>query len=329
MSLYRNILKQALIVSWKHKYLWFFGLFAALFIDNSGFEFLLQAFQSGAGSLAESLRSIGSTGIFSLNGLSNAGSVFASEPLLATLSVLLLLLLLALFLFLFWLAVVSQLAIVNNSAKAFANKKAVFQDGIAVGAKNFWPALILNFIAFFIILIPVAIASFNPEQWILKLVYFLFFFAVIILVIAFSFMIKFAIANLVIKGTDLSASLKKGWELFSKNWLISIEMALILFAVALFGFLSIRFFLIPFMLILVWYLAAVLFSLLSFSASVAAAVFLFFLIVGYVTAFLVVVAFGAFLATFQISAWTKLYMELSGKGAESKIVRMIEGFRNR
>ena len=49
MSLYRKILKQALVLSWQNKYLWFFGLFATLFIDNSGFEFLLQLSGGGGG----------------------------------------------------------------------------------------------------------------------------------------------------------------------------------------------------------------------------------------------------------------------------------------
>jgi hypothetical protein len=41
MSLYRSILKRAWEISWKFKYLWFFGLFAALLGNGGEFEIIL------------------------------------------------------------------------------------------------------------------------------------------------------------------------------------------------------------------------------------------------------------------------------------------------
>ncbi len=327
MSLYRNILKQALMLSWQNKHLWFFGLFAALFIDNSGFEFFLQ--MSGGNGLGESVNKFTQTGILSFQGISNAASLLTKEPLAVIASLLILLVFLALFLFLIWLTIVSQVAIVNNSASIFSNKKVKLQDGVMAGIRKFWPALLLNFIAFLVMLIPLFLGNFNPSQLILKILYIILFLLIAVLVIAFSFVLKFAIASLVIKDNNFSESLKKGWELFAKNWVISIEMALLLFAIGLFGYISIRFLLLPLLAMSVLFIGLILYSLLSFSNMVAFVVFMVFYILGYIASFIIIVLFGAYLAVFQITAWTKLYIELSGKGAQSKISRIVESFRNK
>ena len=40
---------------------------------------------------------------------------------------------------------------------------------------------------------------------------------------------KYAIAYVVIKGSGFVEAVKLGWQLFVKNWLVSLEMAFILF----------------------------------------------------------------------------------------------------
>ena len=60
----------------------------------------------------------------------------------------------------------------------------------------------------------------------------------------------------------------------------------------------------------------------TISAGASSLVFALALIVG----IFVVAAFGSLITAFQISAWTGLFLELSGKGGVSKLVRLFDGW---
>lgn len=327
MSLYRNILKQAIAVSWKNKYLWFFGLFAALFIDNSGFELFLQASSGQPSGFIESWNQFTQTGIFSLQGIANAGTAFINDPVTVVFALIFFLLLMALLVFLIWLAVVSQVAIVNNSASITANKKTDFKDGVMAGASNFWPALGLNVLIFLVMVLPILGEVLSLDNFINKALYLIIFIVSLVLILALSFIIKFAIAYLVIKKKDFGESLRSGWYLFKENWLISIEMSIILFAITLVAFLGIKFVLIPLLSVVVLFLAVLIYGILSFSTGLALFFFWTIYILGLALSLLIIVLFGAFISTFQISSWTKLFIELVGKGGQSKIMRIVESMK--
>lgn len=330
MPLYRKIFKQAFSIAWNNKYLWFFGLFAALFIDNSGFELFLQIAGNEPSSLFNGFREVANTGLFTTSGLSNMFSLIATRPLFGITALLILLFILFLIIFLIWLVIVSQVAIVNNSAVLMSSRKKIgFQDGILEGNRKFWPILGLNALAFAVMALPIILESFNPSKIIPSAFYFFLFFLLILVVLVLSFIIKFAIAFLVIKKYDFKTSLAKGWDLFAKNWLISIEMALILFFIGLVGYFSIRFIFLPLLIIVSLFAAFLLFSLLSFSGLFSFIVFWIVYLGGYIASFILIILFGAFLATFQIVSWTKLFIELTGKGGQSKIVRMVENIKNK
>jgi peptidoglycan/LPS O-acetylase OafA/YrhL len=118
-----------------------------------------------------------------------------------------------------------------------------------------------------------------------------------------------------VKGQPLAISLRNGWKLFKENWLISIEMALLLALINLaLGLLAI--FIVLVLAVPFLFLAAIFikfgsvagFWLVALSGFASFMVFLFLA--------------GAILATFQVSAWTGLFLELINKGGTSKIVRM-------
>ena len=112
-------------------------------------------------------------------------------------------------------------------------------------------------------------------------------------------------------------AVRLGWELFLSNWLVSLEMAFILFGISflttLCVFLSLAILAIPLMLIA--YIALQLASL---------GLFWFILFSFLILFILIVVLVGSVLTTFQIASWTGLFIELINKGAVSKIVRVFE-----
>ena len=224
---------------------------------------------------------------------------------------------LAALLFLVWLVIVSQAAIVNNSAALLNQKKSTLRDGWESGMLNFWPVFTLNilvkaavYLMLFAISLPVIFikGSLNANPF-----YILALIMAFPLAIIMSFITKYAIADAVINKSTVGQALKRGWRLFIANWLVSFEMAIILFFINILVGLAMRQALaVPFSFLgLIFYY--------SFSAagswlvvSLAFAGFLF-----------IVVSGGAALSVFQITSWTSLFLELDKKRGASKLVRMV------
>lgn len=327
MHLYRNILKQALSIAWHNKYLWFFGLFAVLLGNGGIYDILIRGF---SGNKSEkffyNIQRISETGFFSLNTLTNIPQLFKTEPFSMIILFIVGLVILASICFLIWLIVVSQIALVNNSSIIIGNKqkKLGIRDGITSGTKNFWPVLWLNiinkiilYIIFLLLglLVVDIVSKYGPLS--INILYIILFIVFIPFAIIISFIIKYAVAYIIIKGDGLIMAIKKGLELFIKNWLISVEMALILFFINfVFGLaiiLCVLIITVPFV-----FLAVLFYKLLS--------VIGFWLIasIGLIILLFIIMAAGAFLATFQIASWTKLFLELINKGGTSKILRIFD-----
>lgn len=319
MSLYRNLLRQAWSITWQYKYLWFFGLFAAL-LGGGQYEVLIKGLNGDVGqNIFAGFKDSGVTG---KEFFSNFLEVAKADTISLVILLLLGLVVLAISLFLVWLSTVSQAALVNNVSQHIGNKKGAFKSGMLAGIKNFWPVFGLNVVlkvavvfALGLVGFPIILLASKLGPIISGIIYIVVFAALMVAVLSFSFIIKYAIAFAVIKNKKFLDSIKNGWQLFRENWIISIEMAFILFIIGL--------------AVSIAYLFAVLilftpFLLIGFFLSKITV--LGYLIVGFL-AFLVYLAsllvIGAMLSTFQISAWTTLFLQLIGKGGTSKIVRVV------
>lgn len=323
MTLYRNILKQGLKITWHNRYLWFFGLFAALLGNGGEYEILSR--NSGRG-LEEGGQSIYETGIFSVKTLGNIGRLFRDDPGAMLLVLAVSLIILFMVGFLIWVVIVSQGALVDSSARIISKKGSQnpgIKNDFKVGVKNFWPVFGLNIIikaavilAFWLIGAALLAANFQLANGL----FIILFIILIPVAIAFSFMIKYAICYAVIKENSFLESIAEGWRLFAANWLVSIEMAFILFflnfAFGLALILIVLTLTIPFL-----FLAFVLYQLISLAG------FWFMFITALVLFLAIIMAGGAMLATFQTASWTGLFVELVSKGGESKIKRVVEEWR--
>ncbi|MFA4941958.1 MAG: hypothetical protein WC582_05240, partial [Patescibacteria group bacterium] len=169
MFQYRNILKQAVLISWRHKYLWFFGLFATLLGGGGEYEIISKGLSGDtAQTIFPNFSRLVETGIFRWETFSNFGAIFKTNPGSAIVLLIMAVIIIILSIFLIWLMIISQTALVNNSAEIINKGKNSLgiKDGVASGIKNFWPVFGLNIIikiiislAFVLISLPIILSK--------------------------------------------------------------------------------------------------------------------------------------------------------------------------
>ncbi|MFH1171599.1 MAG: hypothetical protein V1778_03615 [bacterium] len=304
MTLYRDIISKALILAWRHKYLWVFAFFAAL--AGNGGE--LELAYSGSDSVNGQSYILGILRAFYQNGslsqiMQNIRDFFGRYPLPSIFLVLLLLLLAVL---LIWIVIVAQAALFWAIARIQEKRAVSFQESFSTGARFFSPIFLLNLIAkviilgvIFLIAFPLGLQYIRSGATLYNGLYILtVFLALVPISIIISFIVKYASIYVVLRGQTWRAAFKNSWALFFKNWLVSIEVAFVLFIINLVTSLLLSFLLL----------------LLGLITNPAGAI-LFFLII---------MIYGALLATFQYTTWVNLFFALEGGTARSKILRWVD-----
>lgn len=320
MPLYRKILSHAFSFSWQNKYLWFFGLFAAI-VGSGGYEIVGQSLSSSSVTV-ETLNELMATGAFNANFFHNLTKVAMEKPLVLLAIFFMFSIIIAAVIFVLWLATVSQAAIVNNFSLFSVKKETTFQVGLKAGFKNFWKVFFLNLLEKIVILLvlmivnlPLIFTIFYTKSPFTSVSYILLFVLFVPLLLILSLLVKYAIAYVVIKNETLPQSLKRAFQLFKDNWIISIEMACLMFVIsfvfAILIIILISVYVLPFSFIVGM-------SGLSFGPVVSLVVIFLLALIGII--FLVIA--GSFMSVFQISAWTDLFIEITGRGGESKFERL-------
>lgn len=323
MFSYRNLLKQAWDITWKYKYLWFFGLFASLAAAGGSIEYQVLAQNLNQNLvdgtyfhlnnfllIAELLRSF----------FVGLGDLFQYNIWIILNALTLLIITLTIIFVFVWLAISSQAGLIDSVKKILSAKKKEpvlgVREGLASGHKHFWPVLGLNIIikilvsfAFFIISLPLLFMIISDSSYLL-VVYTLLFIVFVPIAVSLSLMVKYAIAFKVLENKSFVASLEDGWKLFIKNWLVSLEMAIILFIISFLGGLMTLISL------------AILFFPLFFVGVAYQIYWLAILMI--LLALVVVVVIGSCLTTFQISTWTNLFIRLREKGGLAKLERIFQ-----
>jgi len=331
MFLYRDILKKSIKISWENKYLWFFGLFASLVGGMGNLRMSFSKIDSNIdqGFFMTIVRIVNS-GFFSQNIFVNIGKLYAKDPISTIAFLVFSLIFFVLVLFILWLAVVSQVGIINNSAKIInkggKNIKTSLKEGINAGMKYFWPALGLNLairtaMLFLAVIVGLPLIYINLQNGsLMGLIYSLSFIVFIPLVLILSFLLKYSLAFLVVKKEKIIDSIILAWKLFIKNWLISIEMALLFFVV------DILFIVLIAVVVLI---VAIPYLFIVFGLTTLFSVSLFFvmLLFGLMLSLVILVILGSFLTTLKLTAWTDLFIHISGKGGISKLIRFTEGIK--
>lgn len=313
--LYRLILKKAWSFSWHHKILWIFGFLTA-FLGNGGeYEVLIQALRklSMQGIVSQTLSFSKLVDLVYQNQLLSYVFLNVKELLsfknLPALFVALTLL--AISLLLVVLIIISQVSLIYNAAEINRGKKPTLKETLGRSIQYFWPTLGINIITYsliFLLTYPFLVLTLISKKphLILSLLSLVILVPLAIMIL---FIAKYTIAYLVLEKESLASSLKRGVRLFSKNWLISFEMALILLVINLLVGLGVI------LSILVAIGPLLLIGLVSGNIWVSLILLLFLFL-------LLLIFSGAILSTLQFNSWTLLFIELNQGPRFSKIIRL-------
>jgi hypothetical protein len=321
-SVYRRILKKAWQITWQNKFLWLFGFLAALIGNVSIYETLIKGFLkiSEVGQVPQ--HDVWAAILISLNEIQNYS---AANPFVLFLFSTLLLGCFILIGLAIWLAINSRGALIDCVFKINKKEKINLKEGWTSGKKFFWQILGFNILSrclivalLFLITIPalLILGESGGPLWQNLLLYFVSFVFFTALALIVSLMAIYASSFVVIKNYKFFDAIRESWNLFIKNWLTSLEMALILFLVSLGAGIAFIFFSVlisvPFALFLISF----------YYLDLQLAFFVTFLLVLLVWLCLLILV-GSALVTFQFSSWTLLFVELTKKKILSKLFRFI------
>jgi len=317
-SLYRNILKRALLITWHHKFLWVLGFFTTFLGLGSIYEMVFRkSFQYDIlfGKLVGKFTTISVSSLLISNNLDKV-SVFNLVLFILAIAAIT-----ALIGFLVWLTIVSFGALIKSAQILDAGKKISLFKSLAESRKKFWPLFFTNIVGKSLIFLFLALTG-----ALLSLILtdnsignaLIYFFASIVFVaisLLFSFLIIYTSCFAVLKSKKLLLAAHNGWLLFKEHWVVSVEAAVILFFINLLVKVALAIVIILFsvplmILLLIFYSAAL-------STLPTAAV-----VVWVIISVIIMLLAGSFFSAFQIVAWTLLFDKILKGGVLSKLHRI-------
>jgi len=326
--LYRPILRAALSVTTRFKTLWLLGFLAAFLGMGGEYEFIFNQYSNVSGGEWNGLDSFLQFGGASSQDVLAALTAAVKDLSLATIFALLLFLG---FLFILGaIVVVAQGALVAGIAQAKETGRVKISAALLAGYKSLWSILAIlistRLLAFFVLAVVglplISLLLFLDESFVSSGAGLIFFVLAIPLFILSSLVAKFAIAYRVIVKEKWRGALTKALVLFADHWLITIELALIIFLINIITavlFVVVALFLsIPF--ILLGIVVADLSYVVILKTLVTSALILFLLIL---------LLLGSALSCFQNSVWTLLFLKIKDKPHAPKLLRVIHGWREK
>src|SRR3989338_9404515 len=326
---YKKILREAWTITTRHPALWFFGFFTGLMTSaTSQIEPILKDVSGISTSWFFCIKDIAFQQNFLLL-LKNFESMFqAFGPFRWVIAVAIPILIV----FILWVIAAAQGSLIfsvatlsdarNAANKTSSAKKYNFQRALFAGRKHAWLIFGLNilekgilFLLVMLVFLPFFFEVKTLNENARTALTPLSFFILLPVSIIVGFIIKYASIATVLHNVHLRPALTTAWILFQKNWLISIETALLLFVIETLA--SIVFLL----MLTVIALPLSLFGLFSvfqnFSLLAFGLVLLYILFI-----IILLIFFIALVATFEYATWTLVYRELAQGKKTSKLSRL-------
>lgn len=323
--LYRPILKRAFNITLNNRYLWVLGFLAAFLGSSGQYEILFNQLDNiSQGQLGLGDNFFTALGANLQGGLAKVIAVFANE--VSASAYLAIAIIIIIILFLVWLTITAQGALLKSINSAASGNLPELGASFKNAHKSFWPLLsiiastrILALIIFALVVLPITLILYqiNPTSGIFAVVIFVLGAPLFII---FAMIAKFAILYKLIDKYPWRQSLAQAMGLFANHWLVSMEIALILFViniVAGVGLIILTLFLaIPFIIL------GVLFSQLAFVLGVQ-----ILTVLGIIAFILIGILFGSALSTFHNAVWALLFLKIKEKKHLSKIIRVVSGWQ--
>lgn len=320
MRIYRDILKQAWFILWHYVWLWPFGLLAAL-AGNAGEFNSLTITPDRLGNQADALATLRNS--IQTNDFVNLWETiirsFGQAPLLMfTVTVVTLLVTLALV----WLVNMSQASLIHATGKIDLASPTSFTDSAQAGIKFFWPIFWLNLVTKFATYLILAVA-FLPflatyllqgSGWSFTVLMVISFIVSVPVALILGFILRYAANFVVLENAKWWEALERAVNLFFKNWLATIEMALLLFVINLVLGLLMFIFVIP----------------RSFNLDILILLggFDWITLFRVLPVVIIVIGIGMWFSTYQWLAWTLLFRRIQTGNLMPKLIRLTNTLPN-
>lgn len=316
-SVYRILLKDAAIITWKNKFLWIFGFFLALSGQSGLYDVLMRNWGTWLG---RGLAFMG--GPVPWPSMQGADwSLRALPPGIIMVGVLVI----ALIALAIFLAVTSVGGVVAATRRIVKGLKVDFKSSWHIGLVNFWPLLaiavltylLLN-LAFVVVTWPAVVVA-TQTTGVSILVFTAAYAVYLPLLLAIAFVGLYAACGVVLGGLTVAEAIANGWRLLKKNIVLSVEMGLALFLTSfIFSLLVLT---ASIILLFPLFLA----SLIAYLTGALATTGALMGLAGALFALIIVMA-GSYVTAFQVVAWTLLYERVTERKLMPKLVRILRAF---
>lgn len=325
-SLYRPIFKQALEITWRNKFLWVFGFFAAFLSSGGVYDVIIKNWNTVTSKTIEvkNLLSIASPSFEFIH--KTSGEIAGKLNIYGFVAALLVagFVMLAIFV----MALIAQGGLIHAISEISSGKKTSWKKSFDIGLHHIFQILGVNIFAkviiFFLLLaigLPAVVLFPEGSTW-SDLTFFVIFLISIPLSLITLFTMIYSVAGMVIQKYSLLESVKESLKLLKEHWIISLEMALfLLFFSTLFGIaVSIGFVFAATPFLLLGATMNLAFGTTGTAIAITTAIALF-------VALLAVLGSG--FISFQLGCWTLLYKQLANQGGVSKIIRILANLPKR
>lgn len=320
---YRLILKKAFWATFKNRWLWVLGFFAAVIGNGGVYEALIRGFNniSEGKSVFNTFQEYAESGVFGMLSWAKFSALWQSDASAFGLTIFTLLAILCILASMITLGVIGQGAVVSGVIGLEEKEPMKFKSSFRMGVDRFWPVLELNVItkvillgfllmlAYFASLIVVSSSAVNIFIYVLSFVIFL------ILGIIIYFLTIYGTAYVILRRQSVFGALKNAWHLFRGHVLLNLEMGLILFILNV--IVAALFFIVCFVALSPLFILY--FLLLVAGSQIVASFLMAVMVVLFVAAMLVV---GSWWSAFQLGVWAILFEKLELSGGKSKVLRL-------
>jgi len=318
-SVHRQILKDAWQMTWRHKWLWLLGFFAAFWASNGLYQFFRWSFQAEQGWQ---------------NPLSNGSGqmmwekvwTWQSSDAITPLAILILVILVAVVAGIIWLATASQGGLISAIYDLSKEKAIKLRKALVIGTENFWKILAVSVLGKVVIgllifgFVVLTMQSRDTLSWWSIPLFLLGFVLLAAASIVVSFLVTYALAYSMVDDFSLGRSIKESVRLFFKNWLLNLEMGVILYALGL--LLSLAMGVVAMILAVPLLLLFIIIMFLNLPSAVW--------IVGVPTIiifFILLLLAGSAFITFEFSVWVLMFKRLTEGKAVAKLIRVFHGVK--
>lgn len=312
--LYRHVLRDAFVIAWRDKRYWWLALLASILFSAGIYDVMWRAIES-AGSESGTLVA-GSVGVWSVasSGAHNLLSVVSGLQLLIILATLTLALLAA--------ACMAQGGLIYAIGARHRRNEPTSLQAFKVGALAFWPIAAVNAVAIcatwvcrFLVALPLYLAIVNPTAaW--RAVYLVSAVVFIALQLIIPVIEVFALNAMIFHGASAAQAIARGYQLFKRHWVVAIETAVLLFAIAV-GVIIVTLGVIFVVLVPVVMMSVVAIAWQSLALFVSA------MAIGLILSVALILAALAFLTQLQYATWSLLYRRIGEHGVVPKLHRFV------